>query len=666
MVFIYIFVKKQIMNELHLSKSLYLLQHKNNPVHWKMWGNAAFSEAKTRNLPILVSIGYSTCHWCHVMAHEVFENESVAKLMNQQLVCIKVDREEHPDVDEIYMEACTAINHSGGWPLNVFIDHNGRPFSAMTYVPIDSWKKVVNQIYNIWNNDFERIIDAAQNITQQLNDDQRLYSTFLKQDIQNQMFEQLRQLYDSEHPDFSGANSHPRFPAHTLFSYLLGLKEMPQDISLMLENVLEAIQDSGIHDRVGGGFHRYSTDYEWRVPHFEKMLYDNAQLVSVYAIAAHRFSRADFMKTSLNCANSFLFDDMYVDDSQTGFRGFASAIDADDPEGEGAYYAWTPPQLMSIYGNEHGKMLAEIWNVSSDDIFEHGVFPYRIPHPRGSKTFSELPPQQKNQMRMLEHEYIQTLKNTRSQRPSPAKDKKIITSWNALAINGLCTVYAHTKDEKLYANIREVADLLCCRFDGDTLYRLPEIKGSLSDYALSALGFFTLWQISENEDDLNFSLALVRLSLHKFANEDGAIFTSQEDSGLYLRYREKFDHAMPTGVSALLLVMVRLSHAGYLAEYKDFITKSLQVHTHLLQRSATHNATLLAAYTEWKNGGKTIDYPIGSRSLASHFQWVGTEIVYIPNLTEKNKINYCEHTSCMFPVNTWEELDKVLFFNYTT
>ena len=264
-------------NRLAACSSPYLRQHAGNPVAWWPWCPEAFAEAKQRNVPVLVSIGYATCHWCHVMAHESFEDEATAAVMNERMVCIKVDREELPEVDSIYMDAVQALSGRGGWPLNAFTDHDGRPFYALTYLPRQQWTSVIDQLSGVWKTDPNKIAESCRDLTAHLQREDTSSAGALDPGIAAVLDGQLTQAYDAEHPGLTWGNQRsPKFPPSQLLHLLLGSAD--ESHVSMAVSVLTALQDGGIHDRVGGGFHRYSVDREWRVPHFEKMLYDNCLL----------------------------------------------------------------------------------------------------------------------------------------------------------------------------------------------------------------------------------------------------------------------------------------------------------------------------------------------------------------------------------------------------
>lgn len=642
----------KLKNELSDSQNPYLLQHKNNPVAWHMWGNAPFEEARLRDVPVLVSIGYSTCHWCHVMAHEVFEDEEAAAIMNENLICIKVDREEHPEVDEIYMEACEAMNGSGGWPLNVFVDHDRKPFFAATYVPREKWKNLVRNVHIAWKQNQEEVVSYANQLTSKLQEDLTTES-YEKKDIKELLFEFLIKNYDEQHPDFSGNGRAPRFPSHTLYYYLLSLHHVPAEINSKLESVLEAIQDSGLHDRVGGGFHRYSTDREWRVPHFEKMLYDNAQLMTAFTLASSRYNRPDFLETAAHIA-AYLQRDMSIYDNGK-FIGFASAEDADDPGGEGSFYAWTPTQLEEILGIDKGKNISELWNISANTMNVHGVYTYRIPHPRGSETFRNLSFDEKMKLRKDWAVHNEPLLEKRQSRPRPFRDNKVVTETNALSLLGFSILYAHTLTPGYLNIINELAKLLTSRIHNGTLERLPGKPGHITDYGHSSLALFTAWEAAGKAEYLEAAIHLVKSSFDKFVNQIGKVNTSEGNA--FMKFEEKYDHAQPAGTHSLLLAWTRLFSIGKLAEYKTVADKIIDRRQKIVNQIPVMIPSLLQSINELENGPVTLSLPSNFRELAPELlKWTGTEIRLMPD-GQLSNYQLCEKDKCLLPVTSPQALN---------
>ncbi len=649
-------------NELYKSQNPYLLQHKNNPVAWKIWGKEAFAEAKQRDVPLLVSIGYSTCHWCHVMAHEVFEDSEVSKIMNQTLVCIKVDREEHPEVDEVYMEACQNMNGSGGWPLNVLMDHTGKPFFATTYVPLDKWKTLLQKIQLAWKQNRKEITDFANQLLATLSETKTSADTIQTNEFNKKLFNFLNENFDESNPDFSGIGRAPRFPSHSLYYHLLSKRIIAKSIASKLEKTMEAIQDSGLHDRVGGGFHRYSTDKEWRLPHFEKMLYDNAQMIMNFALASGRFNRPDFLQTAERAAD-YLIRDMSVYENGV-FAGFASAEDADDSLGEGSFYAWTPKELEKILGLATGQKVATYWNVKEDSSNIHGVYPFRIPHPRGSADFLKLDSLAKQKVRIEWFPIYNRLLEYRSHRPRPFLDIKVLTDWNALALMGFSVLFAHSATEKYGQTAQQLAELLIGKINPTHIERLPGKSGHLTDYGHTALALFTAWEVFGKDTYLKASKTLIKLAFDKFSTNEGRLFTSDPDSYILTRYEEKYDHAQPAGAHSLLLAWVRIRSLGEMQEYDSLIDKILKHRSNLVSDFPVMSPSLLCTMNEYTNGPVTLSLPSNFRiKFPQILRWIASDLRFVES-PESNVFQLCENDRCLLPAKSIEDLEKTLIFQW--
>ncbi len=482
-------------NALATSASPYLKQHADNPVAWQPWGETAFAEARRRDVPVLVSIGYSTCHWCHVMAHESFEDADTAALMNAHFVCIKVDREEHPEVDAIYMDAVQALTGHGGWPLNAFTDADGRPFHALTYLPRPAWRKLLDHLAALWRDDRARIAAAAQQITAHLQDE-AVAPGALPADLWSGLERNLARAWDGAAPGWSyGEAKAPKFPSSQVLPLLLDSGRAPA--LRQAELVLEAMQDAGIHERVGGGFHRYSVDRHWRLPHFEKMLYDNAQLIAAYARAALVLGRPDFMRTAVN-AGDYLLRDLRVVEGGA-FLGYASAEDADDPDGEGSFYAWPPAELAAALGAEAGAALAAAWDITpgARPASAHGhVEPIvsHIPHPRGTALARLAPDGDVQALRAAWEPHLPLLRARRAARPRPGRDDKVLTDQNGLALEAFAALGRFSGEARFTAACAELAALLMARHHADGLIRLPGAAGQparpayITDYGALVTG----------------------------------------------------------------------------------------------------------------------------------------------------------------------------------
>jgi uncharacterized protein YyaL (SSP411 family) len=578
-------------NRLAACSSPYLRQHAENPVDWWPWCPEAFAEARRRDVPVLVSIGYSTCHWCHVMAHESFEDNAAAALMNERLVCIKVDREEHPEVDAIYMDAVQALTGRGGWPLNAFTDHDGQPFYALTYLPRPQWMSLVGQLSQVWSGDRARITAACTDITAHLRQEDASSAGALDDGVWQRLDQQLAKAYDAEHPGFAwGGTRQPKFPPSQLLHLLLD--SATEEHLAMADAILSALQDGGIHDRVGGGFHRYSVDREWRVPHFEKMLYDNAQLMGAYARAHLRTGRADFLATAVNAAD-YLLRDLRVYDAGR-FVGYAAAEDADDPQGEGSFYAWSPQQLIAALGAERGAALAAAWDLTPGEA-EIGPSGHaepvasHIPHPRG--TGAEL-----TSLRAGWEDALPVLRAVRGPRPRPGRDDKVLTDQNGLALEGLSWVARASGEARHLAAVRELATALAARHTTDGLLRLPARPAVVTDYGALACGLIATFDLLGDPALIARSERILDEAVQRLGAEDGGFHVAPAGrADLLRRGREHLDNAWPAGEAQLALAAARLWLITGQERWRTLATGAVAAAAGAASRAPANAATLLQA-----------------------------------------------------------------------
>lgn len=556
-------------NRLGFATSLYLQQHADNPVDWWEWSPEAFAEAKRRDVPILLSVGYAACHWCHVMAHESFEDEATAAYLNAHYVSIKVDREERPDVDAVYMQATTALTGQGGWPMTCVLDHEGRPFFAGTYFPDQprhgqpSFTQVLQAISDAWANRRTEIAESAESIAAHLRrgldtatSGRHSTSEEVSHETANVDLDQaVRSLANQFDPMAGGFGSAPKFPPTMVLEFLRryavrlgGDSETGRQASHMLARTLHAMAGSGMYDQLGGGFARYSVDRGWVVPHFEKMLYDNAQLLSLYANTGQlRIAEqtADFLLREL----------------RTEQGGFASALDADSDDGtgrhvEGAFYAWTPDQLTEALGVERGRWAADLFSVTDAGTFEHGTSTLQLRH---------MPSEPHELARLAE--VRARLFDVRSLRIPPTRDDKVVAAWNGLAISGLVDVWFAMGDDKYLEAAINAATLLrevhtiggrLRRASRDGVSGAPE--GVLEDYACVAAGYLALLCATADAQWLVAARDLLDAALDHFRAEDGGFYDTADDAeSLITRPRESGDNASPCGQSAMVNALLTFS-----------------------------------------------------------------------------------------------------------
>jgi len=588
--------------------SPYLRQHAHNPVHWLPWGDRAFAEARQRGVPVLVSIGYSTCHWCHVMAHESFEDPATAAIMNELFVCVKVDREEHPEVDEIYMDAVQALTGHGGWPLNAFTDHDGRPFYALTYLPREQWRQLLTELARLWREDRPRIDKVAAQIVEHLVQEAPAGGA-IPATVWDRLREQCARTYDAANPGYAYSPAKaPKFPASQLIPLLMALGD---EASLReAEATLEAMQDSGLHDRVGGGFHRYSVDAQWRVPHFEKMLYDNALLIVAYARGGVQFARADFLRTAVN-AGDYLLRDLRVADAAGAFAGYASAEDADDPDGEGSFYAWSPDQLAAVLGGDEAARLAAEWDIVAGhrEVGPSGhpePVASHIPHPRGAGV----PDGEAGIAARARWEpFYPRLRAVRDARPRPSRDDKVLTDLNGLALEAFAALarYAEPADAARFAAAaRELATLMIARQTAAGLVRMPGRPAFITDYGHLAMGLTAASDALGDPALIDAAARIVDEAVQRLRAEDGGFFTTPAGrADLVRRSREQTDNAYPAGQNALSVALMRLWNITGVGARRAVAEGVFSTSSGYAQQAPTAVPTLLQAWLAARRGHLT-------------------------------------------------------------
>ncbi|MFO0749012.1 MAG: thioredoxin domain-containing protein [Myxococcota bacterium] len=675
-------------NALARSHSPYLRQHAENPVDWVEWGPAAFAEARRRDVPLLVSIGYATCHWCHVMAHESFEDEPTARLMNERMVCVKVDREELPEVDEIYMDAVQALTGHGGWPLNAFVDHDGRPFYAGTYFPREHWQQIVAGLSDAWTRERGEILRAAADIAGHIGKLALTRPREVPADVWGLLAKELEQRYDADDPGFAHA---PKFPPSQLLQLLVSrpVDGTPSGQRLLeqAEAVLEAMQDAGLHERVGGGFHRYSTDAEWRVPHFEKMLYDQAQLIAAYALAGARLGRADFLQTARNAAD-YVLRDLRVSAADGSLIGYASAEDADDPGGEGSFYAWSPEALRAELGAD-AEALVSAWDLRSGErhVGRSGHLEpvtSHIPHPRGAGVAARaaaLGFADAQALRASWEPLLPRLRAARDRRPRPIRDDKVLTDLNGLMLAALGVLGRVTGERRWADAARELAAALVVRHGAGGLERMPGRPAYVTDYGHLALGLVAAYRLLGEPELVRRAVAVVDEARERLAAESGGFYTTPAGRGdLIRRSVEHSDNAYPAGAHALALAAVRLGHLTSQAYLTSLAAGVCRAQAGMLARAPSACATLLQALFELERGATTVvvsgpagDPLVGSllaaarrapRSDVSAIPTASHEDIAWPVLEHRKgdavKAYVCEGTTCRLPTASPEQVTSAL------
>ena len=574
-------------NRLIHEKSPYLLQHAENPVDWYAWGEEAFEKARKENKPIFLSIGYSTCHWCHVMAHESFEDPEVARLLNEVFVCIKVDREERPDIDNIYMRVCQMMTGSGGWPLTILMTPDKKPFFAGTYIPKESrhgrlgMLDFIPRIKEVWDTQHDDILKSADQITARLNQISINSSgTELDKSTLKTAYEQLSGRFSEQYGGFGNA---PKFPSPQNLLFLLRYWRSTNDEKAlrMVVKTLQSMQEGGIYDHIGFGFHRYSTDSHWLVPHFEKMLYDQAMLAMAYIEAYQATGKEEFGATAKEIFSYVLRD---MTDTKGGFY---SAEDADSEGVEGKFYVWTEDEIRQILKGEEADLIVNVYNIDKTGNFRDEASGENtganILHL--GKTLTEIAIKNKTSLDELK-ERIETARQklftARNKRIRPHRDDKILTDWNGLMIAALAKG-AQVCNEPEYADAaKRAADFILTdmrRTDGRILHRYREghaaILANVDDYAFLIWGLLELYETIFDVHYLQTALDLNNEMIKHFWDEQdgGFYFTADDAEELIVRQKEIYDGAIPSGNSVAVLNLFRLARITADTDLEDKANK---------------------------------------------------------------------------------------------
>ncbi|MGH3917257.1 MAG: thioredoxin domain-containing protein [Pseudonocardiaceae bacterium] len=542
-------------NRLVTSTSPYLLQHADNPVDWWPWCGEAFEEAVRRDVPVLLSIGYAACHWCHVMAHESFEDAAIAAVMNANFVNIKVDREERPDVDAIYMEATQAMTGHGGWPMTCFLTPKGEPFQCGTYYPptprhgLPGFPELLLAVRRAWTERGDEVREVAQRVVGTLTDRAGpMAESAVDEKVLAAAVDTLSKEFDHEHAGFGGA---PKFPPSMLLEFLLRHHERTGSVQAlsMVQDTCEAMARGGIYDQLAGGFARYSVDAAWVVPHFEKMLYDNAMLLRAYTHLARLAGSLTARRVAEQTAR-FLLDGL-----GTPQGGFAASLDADTEGREGATYAWKPDELVEVLGAEDGQWAAKLLVVTATGTFEHGASVLQLPvDPDDPQRWARV---------------HAALLAARAQRQQPARDDKVVTEWNGMAITALTEAGTVLDRPEWVAAAAAAAELLLGTHVVDNRLRrssrdgvVGNAAGVLADHAWLAEGLLALHQATGAQHWLEAATRLLEQARERFADSDhsGAWFDTAADAEvLFRRPSDPADGATPAGASAVAGAMLTAS-----------------------------------------------------------------------------------------------------------
>jgi len=580
-------------NALIHASSPYLLQHAHNPVNWVEWSEETLQRAKNEDKMILVSIGYSACHWCHVMEHESFENEEVAELMNQHFICIKVDREERPDIDQIYMDAVQLLTGRGGWPLNCFALPDGRPLHGGTYFPIEQWKKTLQSIADFYQTRKEEAFQYAAELTNGINKLDHIIpveNAEIKIETIDKAVENWSKNFDLI---YGGYNWAPKFPMPNNWAfYLQYYKQSNHPLYLdAVTKTLDGMANGGIFDQIEGGFARYSTDLYWKAPHFEKMLYDNGQLVGLYA-NAYQLTKNNLYKDIVYKTHQFLQHELT---HETGL--FYSALDADSEGVEGKYYIWTRQEMVSILGDDE-PLFSIYYSVDAYGNWEHGAnILYKT---RSHEELEKLTGKTISEIKQIIKKCNALLLTERNKKTKPGLDDKVITSWNALMISGYCEAFKAFGDIAFYNTAQKALDSILQHLWVDkTLYRIYKngkisIPGFAEDYACLTKALIDFYQISFDEKYLIKANELMELSIAYFYSEEKKLFyfKSSTDVALIARKLDLTDDVIPSANSIFGHCLQALSFYFSNNHYEKMVDDML-----LLVQQKFEKTT--SSYTNW-------------------------------------------------------------------
>ncbi|MFM2401043.1 MAG: hypothetical protein RI950_560 [Bacteroidota bacterium] len=638
------------MNKLASEVSPYLLQHKNNPVHWEPWGKETLDRAKKEDKPILVSIGYAACHWCHVMEHESFENEEVASIMNEYFINIKVDREERPDVDMVYMEALHQMGLNGGWPLNVFLMPDQKPFYGGTYFKRPNWIQILLSIQNAFVNNRAELAKSAEGFAASLSENPSQFSNTDLTEVSLVIPSALLKIKSALDPVFGGINKAPKFPLPSLIQFLYAV---PTSLSTELgipplaKTWLEKMAQGGIYDAVNGGFSRYSVDSEWFCPHFEKMLYDNAQLLSAYAKAYKRESNPLYQEVVFDTI-SFLKTELL---SPRGL--YYSSLDADSEGEEGLFYTWTFEELKALNNEEFFKT----YSISKQGNWDDGR----------NILFKSSP--------ILNAHYkkeIAFLRAARLKRTRPGTDTKEVLVWNAQLTLAFLEVYdVFGRKEDLQSAVDLTTAIETYLTAENSWFHQREFAGApilafLDDMSAMVLAYIKLYISTEQFDYLHKADELIQLILANHSHPDLALFQYRSSQADYLIAEkvEVLDSVMPSSNSmlceALLWMGILQNKAEYTVQGRDMLGQ-------ILERAIAHPAYFanwLRIYSDWMEHPKALlkfNPSVHSKEYLGRYNWCvdAEQIVFIPYL-EISEYLLCVGDYCFAPVSTLEEVDKQL------
>ena len=678
-------------NRLIHETSPYLLQHAHNPVDWYPWGEAALTRAKQEQKPILLSIGYSACHWCHVMERESFENEEIAAVMNELFINIKVDREERPDLDEIYMNAVQIMTRQGGWPMTVFLTPDLKPFYGGTYYPPTDrygrpgFPKVMHAVAEAFSGQHTQVLEQADQITAHLAQMSNVVDPNhreLTEALMTNAFQNYRSQFDSHHGGFGNA---PKFPPSMGLPFLLRYWHHSGNVNAleMVELTLEKMARGGMYDQLGGGFHRYSTDAHWLVPHFEKMLYDNAQLVVAY-FEAYQATQKPFYRDVATETLDYVRREMY--DAENG--GFYSTQDADSEGVEGKFFVWEPNDVEDIIGEENAEIFCEYYDITPQGNFEgENILHVQTP----PDIFARKLRMEVSELEALLTDGKQKLFEAREKRIKPGLDDKILTSWNGIMIRGMAMGYQLTGKPEYLEACEKSAEFVLTTLSQDNglllrTYRdgKSHLNAYLEDYSYFISGLIALYEASFEPRWLTEAERLAHIMIDQFGDDagDGFFFTGKAHETLIVQSKSAYDGATPSGVSMAIHSLLRLAKHLNNSEFHDKTVETLSLYFQQMERMPSGSGQLLCELAFLLSTPKEIaivgtkgDAKTDAMLAALHSTYQPNKIVALsesadgqtlPLLTGKTQIDnaatayVCENYVCQAPTTDVEAFVELL------
>lgn len=686
-------IKNMKSNKLINEQSPYLLQHAHNPVDWYLWSEEAFQKSIEENKPIFLSIGYSTCHWCHVMEKESFEDFEVANILNEYFISIKVDREERPDVDSIYMTTCQMMTGRGGWPLSIFLTPDKKPFFAGTYFPKDNrygrmgFKELLLKIADVWKNNSQEIIQSANEITSSL---KNIYdkSSVSKIDtsILHKAFKSFEKNFDNQ---FGGFGTAPKFPSPHNLTFLLRYSFLfESDVAQQMAiKTLQAMRNGGIYDHIGFGFHRYSTDQKWLVPHFEKMLYDQASLIIAYS-ELYQVTKNDLYKKTVYQIIEYLTHKM-----QNDLGGFYSAEDADSEGVEGKFYVWSYVEIKGLLSNQQFLIAEKFFSILKGgnyfDEISHRNTGKNILHVSEaieniSSYFGLTPSVIENQIEII----CSILFEAREKRIHPFKDDKVLTDWNGLMIAALSIAGRILNDEKILSMAKTTSNFILSTMlneKNELLHRYrngsKSIPATLDDYSFLIWGLIELYQSTFDFDLVNKINLLTEKTIELFYDQDngGFYFSQANAKDLIIRTKDNYDGAIPSGNSVMIYNLIKLNSILFENKFGNVIEKSLQYFSNQLINSPSSSTFLLSSFMNYNYSNELViifkDYSElndAKKNLSNYYLPFLTINAFqsdqIPEtfssyklINDKITFYYCVNFNCNLPTNDFEKLIEMIF-----